>query len=81
MAPKSNSARIWCANLLGNSAEKCIGLILWILREMFNRRKVLKLKICNNENVKFDTAGKVISARQERPETTIHELPELELCK
>jgi hypothetical protein len=39
------------------------------------------MKISNNENVKFDASGKVISARQERPETTIHELPELELCK
>jgi hypothetical protein len=42
---------------------------------------VLKLKISKNENVKFNTAAKAVSAGQERPETTIHELPELEFCK
>jgi hypothetical protein len=46
--------------VLGNSAEKGTGLILWIVRELFNRRRVLNLKIFNNENVKLDNAEKVI---------------------
>jgi hypothetical protein len=34
--------------------------MLWILGELFNRRAVLKLKIFNNGNVKFDTAKRII---------------------